>query len=93
MANKLMSYFDFELRTTVVYTIAAIVMGYISFVINHTTYAAFASIFILLVVTAAMRYAWKIKEDVRWWLGNGAIVYIILWMVVWTVFYNTNLVG
>ncbi len=91
--GKIMSYFDFELRTTIVYVITAVAMGYVSFVLNNTAYAAFAAVFVLVVVTATMRYVWKIKEDVKWWLGNGAIIYLILWMVIWTVFYNTNLVG
>jgi len=30
----------------------------------------------------------KEKKDSKWWLGNGMIVYILLWFVSWTVFYN-----
>jgi len=36
----------------------------------------------------AMRAAFKIKEGAKWWLGNGVIVYIFLWLIVWTIFYN-----
>jgi hypothetical protein len=87
------SYFDFELRTTLVYSIVAIVMGYVSFLVNNTAYAALAALVVLGIATYAMRLVWKIKEDTRWWLGNGAIVYLFLWIVVWTIFHNTYILG
>ena len=85
------SYFDMELRTTVVYTVAAIIMGYVSLAINHTAYATLAALVVLAAVTFAMRAVFKIKEGAKWWLGNGVIVYIFLWMIVWTIFYNAYL--
>lgn len=85
---SLKSYFDMELRTTLVYTLAAVIMGYISFAINHTAYATLAAIIVLLALTFVMRAIFKIKEGVKWWLGNGAIVYLFLWLIVWTIFYN-----
>ena len=84
----LKSYFDFELRTTTVYTAAAIVMGYLSLVISHTAYAAVAALVVMIVLTIVMRAVFKIKEDAKWWLGNGIIVYIFVWLVSWTVLYN-----
>lgn len=89
---NLKSYFDVELRMTLVYTVAAIIMGYVSFTINHTAYAALASIIVLIVLTLAMRAAFKIKEGARWWLGNGVIVYLFLWIIVWTIFYNAYVI-
>lgn len=87
----LKSYFDMELRTTVVYTIAAIIMGYASLAINHTAFATLAALAVLAVITLIMRRAFKIKEGAKWWLGNGVIVYLFLWMIVWTIFYNAYL--
>ena len=83
------SYFEFEVRTTTVYAVLAVAMGYVSFVINHTAYATVAALFVLVAATVLMRFAWKIKEGAKWWLGNGAIAYLVLWMIIWTVFYNT----
>lgn len=82
------SYFDVELRTVTVYAIAAVLMGYISFYINHTTYATLAMLVVLIILTFAMKAVLKIKEGVKWWLGNGVIVYLFLWLIVWTIFYN-----
>ena len=84
----LKSYFDMELRTVVVYAIAAVIMGYVALYINNTAYATVAAFVVLVVLTFAMKAAFKIKEGVKWWLGNGVIVYILLWLIVWTIFYN-----
>lgn len=85
---NLKSYFDAELRTTLIHTAVAAVMGYVSLLINHTAFATLAAVAVLAVLTLALRAAWKIKEDKKWWLGNGVIVYIFVWLVVWTIFYN-----
>lgn len=85
----LKSYFDFELRTVAVYSVAAIIMGFISLHINHTAYATIATVLVMLVLTFALRALWKIKEGAKWWLGNGVIVYFFLWLIVWTILYNT----
>ena len=84
----LRSYFDFELRTTTIYAIAAIIMGFVSFSINHTAYATLVMLVVLIVLTFVLKAAFKIKEGAKWWLGNGIIVYIILWLIIWTIFYN-----
>lgn len=78
-----------ELRTTAVYTIAAIVMGYVSLAINHTAYATLAALAVLVIITLVMRAVFRIKEGAKWWLGNGVIVYFFLWLIVWTILYNT----
>ena len=87
------SYFEVELRTTVVYAVVAAIMGYVSFVMNNTAYATLGALFVLMFATYLMKSFWKIKEDARWWLGNGAIMYLILWMVVWTIFHNIYVIG
>ncbi|MFA4819464.1 MAG: hypothetical protein WC613_00730 [Candidatus Aenigmatarchaeota archaeon] len=84
----LKSYFDVELRTTVIYVIVAVVMGYVSIIINHTAFAALASIIVMVLLTFVLRAVFKIKQDAKWWLGNGVIVYLFLWIIVWTIFYN-----
>ncbi len=82
-----MAYFDTELRTTLIFTIAAIAVGYISFLINHTAGAAAFAIAVFIAMYLVMKKALKIKEDKKWWTTQ-AIVYFLLWLVVWTVFYN-----
>ena len=88
---NLKSYFDMELRTVIVYVVVAVAMGYISLLINHTAYAALAALIVLAAATLAMRAVFKIKEGAKWWLGNGVIVYLFLWLIIWTIFYNAYL--
>ncbi|HLD39101.1 MAG TPA: hypothetical protein VJB05_02190 [archaeon] len=88
----LKSYFDVELRTTIVYAVIAVIVGYVSMTMNNTAYAAVVAILVLVVLTFALRAVFKIKQDVKWWLGNGVIVYLFLWIIVWTIFYNTYVI-
>lgn len=85
---NLRSYFDAELRTTAVYAVVAVIMGYVSMTISSTALAAVAAIIVLIALTFILRAAFRIKEGAKWWLGNGVIVYLFLWVIVWTIFYN-----
>ncbi|HIG97269.1 MAG TPA: hypothetical protein HA230_02900 [Candidatus Aenigmarchaeota archaeon] len=89
---NLKSYFDVELRTTVVYAVIAVIMGYVSMTINNTAMAALVAIIVLVILTFVLRAVFKIKEGAKWWMGNGVIVYLFLWVIVWTIFYNTYII-
>lgn len=85
------NYFDKEMNLTVIFSAAGIIAGYISFLLNNP---AASFILMLLVAGAVMestKRLFKIKEEFRWWLGNGIIVYAFLWLVTWTIFYNVAL--
>lgn len=82
-----MPYFDTELKTTLIFAIAAAAAGYISFLANHTAGAAALAIIIFAGLHYAAKRLLKIKEDKKWW-ATQAIVYFLLWLAVWTVFYN-----
>jgi membrane associated rhomboid family serine protease len=86
--SKFKKYFDIDIRTTLIYAVLGIIAGYISFIINEAGYAALAMIIILVVAAFATKKLLKIKQDKKWWLGNAVIVYILLWLVVWTIFFN-----
>jgi sulfite exporter TauE/SafE len=85
---NLKSYFDAELRTTLVYAIVGAIMGYVSLIINNTAYAFVAAAIGIVVITLVMAKIWKIKEDAKWWFGNGGFIYILIWLIVWTLLYN-----
>jgi hypothetical protein len=84
------SYFDKELVTTVVFAIIGVAYGYFSFTLNNSPGALVLGVLIAAVVIFLFRQVAKVKEELRWWLGNGLLVYIILWLVVWTIFYNIS---
>lgn len=84
----LKKYFDIDLRTTLLFAVLGIVIGYISFLIKSNI----ASFVIMVIVLVAAKFLGqrmvKEKKDSKWWLGNGLVVYILLWFVAWTIFYN-----
>lgn len=86
--SKLKKYFDIDLRMTILYSIVGAIAGYISFQINNAGYAVLAMLIILAVMYVITKKLFKIKEDKKWWLSNGIIVYLLLWFVVWTILFN-----
>lgn len=83
-------YFSSDLRTTLVYAALGIIAGYVSFVLNDSRVAFVAMLVILGLSTAMLKYA--LKTNYRWFLSNGIFVFIFIWFVVWTIFYNLNVV-
>ena len=44
------------------------------------------AIVVLIAATAAMKKG--VKKEKKWWFSNAVIIYIFMWFVVWTIFYN-----
>ena len=65
-----------------IHTVAGIVAGYVSYVLANNIYALGAAILILLVTGYATEFALK-KKGIKWWLSNGAVIYILVWLVSW----------
>ena len=73
--------------------IAAIIVGALSVyltAISRSLFAGIAGIVILAVLTFAMNKAVKGK-DKKWWASNGIIIFLLVWLVSWTVFKNIGL--
>lgn len=86
--EKVKKYFDLDLRTTLIFAVLGLIAGYVSFTISETSYAVLAMLVILGIAAFAVKTAFKIKQDKKWWLGNVVIVYLLLWFVVWTILFN-----
>ena len=82
------SYFDKELVTTLVFAVLGIAVGYASFAINNSIQAFFVMLLVAVAFYLALGKFAKIKQDRRWWLGNAAIIYVLVWIVSWTIYYN-----
>jgi hypothetical protein len=91
MKINLKTYFDRELRSSIIFAIIGIVIGYASFMINNSAIAFVLMVVVAVVAKSVLQGIMKIKEDFKWWFGNGMVVYIILWLVSWTIFYNVLL--
>lgn len=87
--SKLKNYFDAELNSSILHAITGIIAGYVSFTLNNVGLAFVVMIIILAITMAIVRVATKsVKKDSKWWLGNGVIVNILMWLVVWAIYYN-----
>ncbi len=84
----LRTYFDIGLRTTVIFALLGAVVGYISFLVNSTPFAFVLMIIVGVVSAFLMKKIMKISEEWKWWFGNGIVIYIFMWLIMWTIFYN-----
>jgi len=70
-----------------VHTVAGIAAGYVSYALANSVYAIGAAILILMVVGYSTEFALK-KKGVKWWLSNGMVMYILVWLVSWIYLFN-----
>ena len=76
--------------SVILHSVVAIIMGWLSVVItamSRTLFAGVAGIFVMLAVGFITQMALK-KPDRKWWLSNGVVIYLLIWLVSWTVFKN-----
>lgn len=69
-----------------IHTIMGIVAGYAS-VMFDTLYSVGIAIVILLVTGYAVEFVLK-KKGIKWWMANGGVIYILVWIVTWTFLFN-----
>ena len=85
------SYFDKELLTSVIFAILGAVVGFASFLTNSPVLS-----FVIMLVVGAVSYfivklVAKIKQEKKWWAGNAFVVYVFVWLISWTIYYNIGL--
>ncbi len=82
----LKEYFDKGMTSTLIYAAIGIAAGYASFLINNPRMALAAAAIILAMSTAALKIVFK--TNYKWLASNGAMIFIFVWFIVWTIFYN-----
>lgn len=70
-----------------VHTIAGIAAGYVSYMLANNLYAVGAMLVILFIVGYATEFVLK-KKGIKWWVTNGAVLYILVWLVSWVFLFN-----
>ncbi|MBI2076739.1 MAG: hypothetical protein HYT72_05835 [Candidatus Aenigmarchaeota archaeon] len=92
MLEKMKYYFDRELLSVLTYSIIAVIAGYISFLVNQPKAALVVMAAFLAISTLFIRFALRIREKYNWYLKNGVMVFLFVWFIAWTLFYNLNIV-
>ncbi|MFH0949164.1 MAG: hypothetical protein V1802_01625 [Candidatus Aenigmatarchaeota archaeon] len=82
------NYFDAEIKVTLLSTITGIIAGYISFLANKTNIAIIVAIVLVFITAFIAKKIFKITQDKKWWIYNCGIIFLLIWLIVWTIFYN-----
>jgi len=75
-------------KCTIIFLIAGIIIGYLSFLVGNNYLAALLAIIVLIVIEEILRRGFKIEEKFGWFMSNGGWIYIFIWFIVWIIFYN-----
>ncbi|MFP4046016.1 MAG: hypothetical protein ACLFS3_03075 [Candidatus Aenigmatarchaeota archaeon] len=76
-----------ERISTSIHTATGVLAGYVSALLASKHYAALAGI---LILYASKKISERIveKDETKWWLGNGGIVFLLVWFIVWIFVFN-----
>jgi len=77
-----------EKKCVIIYLIAGVIIGYLSFLMGNTYLAALLAIIFLIVIEEVLKRIFKIEEKFGWFMSNGGWIYIFVWFIVWIIFYN-----
>jgi hypothetical protein len=73
-----------------IHTILGIVVGWLSIQLS-SMFGNILTIVIGIVIVILLGYVLELfmgKKGMKWWLTNGIIVYLFIWLVSWTFFFN-----
>ena len=90
--SRVKNYFDLELRTTLINAAIGGVAGYIAFLINEPLTNLVLALAVLTATSFILKKIWKIQKGRKWWISNAIVIFIFVWLVVWTIFYNTKII-
>ncbi len=74
--------------SVLLHTIFGAAAGYISLYFSRFWFALGASIILLLIIGFITQKTFGKGKDRKWWLGNGAAIYILVWLASWIIFFN-----
>ncbi len=81
-----------EHKIMIIFSIAGIILGDISYMIGQVTNIPELSILLLIIVWYVLKIslikAWKLESKTNLFTKHGLTLYILLWLIVWTILYN-----
>ncbi len=76
----------------IIHAFAGILIGYVSIMLNNAWYSVGLAVAVLLVIGYGVEFLIR-KKGIKWWLGNGGVLYLLFWVVSWVLFYNYTVVS
>ncbi len=70
-----------------IHTVAGVIAGYASVLFDRAIYSFGLAILILLITGYVTEFLLK-KKGIKWWMANGGVLYILVWLVTWIYFFN-----
>ncbi len=86
-------YFDIDMRIAMLNVVAGAAAGYVSFVINEPLASFFVAVVAAALLSLSLNNVLKLKKDTKWWISNGLLIFILVWFVSWTLFYDMRLLA
>ena len=74
--------------STIIYVVAGVVLGYVSFMLNDHLISLAIAIAFLVVIAGVMKKLLKIDEGFKWFLSHGGWLYLFIWFITWVIFFN-----
>ncbi|MCK4335736.1 MAG: hypothetical protein KAT94_00190 [Candidatus Aenigmarchaeota archaeon] len=70
-----------------IHVVMGAVAGYLSMFMGMALYSLGLAILILIITGYATQFILK-KKGIKWWMSNGGVLYILVWLVAWIFFFN-----
>lgn len=70
-----------------IHTAVGIAAGYISIFMGRALYSLGLAVLILIITGYLTEFVLK-KKGIKWWMANGGVLYILVWLVSWIFFFN-----
>jgi len=74
--------------TISIHALIGIAIGWMSPMVGNNWLAGLIGVAVLVVVGHLSEKAVGEKKGTAWWFGNGAFVYLLIWLISWTYFFN-----
>lgn len=75
-----------ERLTAIIHFLSGIIVGYVSstLTVNASFLLSIFSLFALAYITDSITG----RRGIKWWVGNGAVIYIFTWFTTWIYILN-----
>lgn len=83
---------DLDFKVALLSAIIGGIIGYASFIINNPPLNLVIAVIFLLATAGIVKMITKEKQERGWWVSNVVVIFIFMWFIVWTIFFNTRIV-